>query len=170
MNRTFLACGAATLLLTSNAPSAQQTFTAQQFARLVGTWDLDTKGDPSHAAERRVMTVSPEALHVEIQRAEDARPPRLTYRFDGQDSVVDFGRGKATGRLIRDAAAMVTETVYEINNSPITVRDVFTLNAGGTQMVVKATFRVEHGYEGPLPAGASKPNVSSAVMLFVKQP
>ena len=108
---------------------------------------------------------------MEIVRAEDARPPRLTYRFDGQDAVAEFGSGKATARLVRERSAVVTETVYEINNSPITVREILTVNADGTELTVNTTLRVEHGYQGPLPAGASKsPNVSNAVVVFVRRP
>jgi hypothetical protein len=169
MKSALLMCAVASVLLTSSTTRAAQPATSQQFARLVGTWELDTGGDASHSAERRVIAVSADALFMEIVRAEDARPPRLTYRFDGEDSIVAFGSGKAVGRLIREGAATITETVYEINNSPITVREVFRVNPDGTEMTIDATLRVEHGYEGPAPTGTSKPNVSNAVTRFVKQ-
>ena len=144
---------------------------ASEFARLAGTWDLDTSGDASLPAERRIITVSPESLHVEIVRAEDARRPRLTYRFDGHDVVAEFGSGKATARLIRERVAVITETVYEINDSPLTIREILSVNADGTELTVNRTLRVEHGNEGPLAAGASKPpNVSNSVVVFVKRP
>jgi hypothetical protein len=173
MRKTFAACGLVTLVLVlaSSIVKAQESRAAPEFARLAGTWDLDTSGDPSLPAERRIITVSPESFLVEIVRAEDARPPRLTYRFDGQDVVGEFGSGKATSRLVREPSAVVTETVYEINNSPITIRDILSVNAAGTELTVSTTLRVEHGYQGPLPAGASKsPNVSNSVVVFVKRP
>jgi len=139
-------------------------------ARLAGTWQLDAGGNPSIAAERRIITVSPEWLRVELQRSEDARPPVLTYRFDGRDEVNPFGTGKATSRLLREGGAVVTETVYEIRNSPITVRETFSLNPAGTELTVISVLRVEHGYEGQLAAGQSKPpNVSTATTVFRKQ-
>lgn len=138
--------------------------------RLAGTWQLDTAGNPSVAAERRIITVSPEWLRVELQRSEDARPPVLTYRFDGRDEVNPFGTGTAISRLLREGGGVVTETVYEIRNSPITVRETFSLNPAGTELTVNSVLRVEHGYEGQLAPGQSKPpNVSSATMVFRKQ-
>jgi len=158
------------LVLASSILRAQEAVAISEFARLAGTWDLDTSGDSSLPAERRIITVSPESLQVEIVRAEDARPPRLTYRFDGQDAVAEFGSGKATARLIRERAAVVTETVYEINDAPLTIRESFSVNAAGTELTVNRTLRVEHGYEGPLAAGESKPpNVSNSVVVFVKR-
>ena len=170
MHKTLAACGLAALMLASSMLRAQGSIAAPEFARLAGTWDLDTSGDPSLPAERRIITVSPESLQVEIVRAEDARPPRLTYRFDGQAAVAEFGSGKATARLVRERVAVVTETVYEINASPLTIREILSVNADGTELTVNRTVRVEHGYEGPLSAGASKsPNVSNSVVVFVKR-
>jgi len=170
MEKTLAACGLVTLVLASGLVEAQAPFTPSELNRLAGTWELDTAGDPSVPAERRIITVSPDALRVEIVRAEDARPPRLTYRFDGQNTVAEFGSGKATGRLIRERSAVVTETVYEVNGSPITIRDILSLNADGSQLTVSTTLRVEHGYEGPLPPGATKAsNVSNAVVVFVRR-
>jgi hypothetical protein len=169
MQTTLAACGLLALVLASSVLKAQVP-PAADFARLAGTWELDTSGNPSLPAERRIITVSPGSLRVEIVRAEDARPPRLTYRFDGEDEVVEFGAGKATARLVREPSAVVTETVYEINNSPITIRETLSLNPEGSELTVNTTVRVEHGYQGPLPAGASKsPNVSTAVVVFVRR-
>ena len=169
MHRISAACGLFALVLASSMLTAQGPV-APEYARLAGTWDLDTSGDPSLPAERRIITVSPDSLRVEIVRSEDARPPRLTYRFDGRDSVAEFGSGKATARLVREPSLVVTETVYEINNSPITIRDILSVNGAGTELTVKSTLRVEHGYQGPIPAGVSKsPNVSSSVVVFVKR-
>jgi hypothetical protein len=149
---------------------AQASQPPADVARLAGTWQLDTAGNLSVAAERRIITVSPEWLRVELQRSEDARPPVLTYRFDGRDQVNPFGTGKATSRLLREGGAIVTETVYEIRNSPITVRETFSLNPAGTELTVNSVLRVEHGYEGQLAAGQTKPpNVSTSTMVFRRQ-
>lgn len=172
MRRIF----AVILTLVALAPAsrvldAQASQLPADVARLAGTWQLDTGGNPSIAAERRIITVSPEWLRIELQRSEDARPPVLTYRFDGRDEVNPFGTGKATSRLLREGGATATETVYEIRNSPITVRETFSLNPAGTELTVTSVLRVEHGYEGQLAAGQSKPpNVSTATMVFRKQP
>ena len=169
--KTLAACGLLVVVLASAITQAQErVLSAPELARLAGTWDLNTSGAPPLPAERRIITVSSEGLHVEIVRAEDARPPRLTYRFDGADAVAEFGSGKATARLIREPAAVVTETVYEINNSPITIRDVLDVNADGTELTITSTLRVEHGYQGPLPTGASRPpNVSNSVAVFTRR-
>ena len=144
---------------------------ATDYTGLAGTWQLDTGGNPSIATERRVITVSPEWLRIETLRQEDARPPVITYRFDGRDTLNAFGAGKATSRLMREGGALVTETIYEIRNAPITVRETLSLNPAGNELTVVAVLRVEHGYEGPLAVGESKsPNVSNATMVFRKQP
>jgi hypothetical protein len=140
-------------------------------SRLAGTWQLDTSGNASAPAETRVITVSPEGLRIETHRPEDARPPVITYRFDGRDTVNAFGSGKATSRLTREGGAIVTETIYEIRNAPITVRETLSVNPANTELTVVAVLRVEHGYEGPLAGGESKsPNVSNATMVFRRKP
>jgi hypothetical protein len=157
------------LVLVSRAAGAQATSPAAEFTRLAGTWQLDAAGNSS-VAERRVITLSPQGFRIEIQRAEDDRPPVLTYRFDGEDVLNPFGAGKATSRLLREGRAIVTETIFEIRNSPITVREALSVNPSGTELTVNTTVRVEHGYEGTLPGGEKKsPNVSTATAIFRKQ-
>lgn len=160
----FVALVLVTHLLGAQAPSSSAEFT-----RLAGTWRLDAPGNSS-VAERRVVTLSPQWFRIEIQRAEDDRPPVLTYRFDGADVLNPFGSGKATSRLLREGGAIVTETIYEVRNSPITVRETLSVNPAGTELTVNTVVRVEHGYEGALPAGEKKsPNVSTATAVFRKQ-
>jgi hypothetical protein len=162
--------GLVALVLASRVVGAQGPSPAADFAPLAGTWQLDTGGNSSVSAERRVITLSPEGFRMEIHRAEDDRPPVLTYRFDGRDAVNPFGSGKATSRLLREGGAIVTETIYEIRNSPITVRETLIVNPAGSELTVNTTLRVEHGYEGTLPAGEKKPpNVSNATSVFRKQ-
>jgi len=160
----------AALVLVSRVVGAQAPTPAVEFTRLAGTWQLDAPGNSS-VAERRVITVSPQWFRIEIHRAGDDRPPVLTYRFDGADALNPFGSGKATSRLLREGGAIVTETIYEIRNSPMTVREALSVSSTGTELTVDMTVRVEHGYEGVLSAGEKKsPNVSTATMVFRKQP
>jgi hypothetical protein len=165
---TSLGLGA--LVLASNVVRAQVSDPRADFARLTGTWQLDASGSTSLSSERRVITVSPEWLRIEILRAEDDRPPVLTYRFDGEDTVNAFGSGKAISRLLQEREALITETIYEVRNSPITVRETLSVNPEGTEMTVNTTLRVEHGYGGAGGPGESKaPNVSTATTVFRKQ-
>jgi len=158
------------LVLVSPLVGAQGPGPAADFTRLAGTWQLDVAGNPSVSAERRVITLSPEWFRMEIHRAEDDRPPVLIYRFDGRETENPFGAGKATSRLNREGGAIVTETIYEVRNSPITVREALSVNPAGTEMTVSTTLRVEHGYEGVLSAGEKKsPNVSNTTAVFRKQ-
>ena len=160
--------GLVALVLVSRVSGAQAPSPAAEFTRLAGTWQLDAAGNPS-VAERRVITLSPQWFRIEIHRAEDDRPPVLTYRFDGADALNPFGSGKATSRLLREGGAIVTETIYEIRNSPMTVRETLSVNPAGTELTVNTTVRVEHGYEGVLSAGEKKsPNVSTATVVFRK--
>jgi hypothetical protein len=163
--------GLAVLVLVAPVVNAQVSSPAVDFTQLAGTWQLDTAGNSSVAAERRVITLSPDWLRVEIQRAEDDRPPVLTYRFDGRDVANPFGAGKATSRLLREGGAIVTETIYEVRNAPVTVREMLSVNPAGTELTVNTTVRVEHGYEGALSPGEKKsPNVSTATVVFRRQP
>jgi hypothetical protein len=158
------------LVLVARVAGAQATSPPAEFTRLAGTWQLDAAGNSS-IVERRVITLSPQWFRIEIHRAEDVRPPVLTYRFDGADALNPFGSGKATSRLLRESGAIVTETIYEIRDSPMTVRETLSVNPAGTELTVNTIVRVEHGYEGTLAAGEKKsPNVSTATMVFRKQP
>ncbi len=159
--------GLVAFVLASNVVRAQVSDRSADFVRLVGTWELDASGSPSLAAERRVISISPEWLRIEILRVEDDRPPVLTYRFDGEDAVNAFGSGRAISRLLRDNGALITETIYEVRNSPITVRETLSVNPEGTEMTVNTTLRVEHGYEGAGAPNESKPpNVATATTVF----
>ena len=167
--RLATSLGLAALVLVARVAGAQAPSPAAEFTRLAGTWQLDAAGNTS-VAERRVITLSPQWFRIEIQRTEDDRPPVLTYRFDGADAVNPFGSGKATSRLLREGGAIVTETIYEIRNSPITVRETLSVNPAGTELTVNTIVRVEHGYEGALAGGEKKPpNVSTAMAIYRKQ-
>jgi len=162
--------GLVAVVLASTASGWQERGSAADVAHLAGTWELDTSGNASIPAERRVITVAPEWMRIEIRRAEDARPPVLTYRFDRQETVSPFGSGKATSRLASEGGEVITETIYEIRESPMTVRESFSVGSGGTELTVTTTMRVEHGYEGVLPAGQTKPpNVSTTTRVFRRQ-
>ena len=162
--------GLVALVLVSRV-GAQGPRPAADYSSLAGSWQLDTAGNSSISAERRVITLSPEWFRMEIHRAGDDRPPVLVYRFDGRDAVNPFGSGKATSRLLREGGAIVTETIYEIRNSPITVRETLSVTPAGSELTVNTTVRVEHGYEGVLPAGEKRsPNVSNSTTVFHKQP
>jgi hypothetical protein len=170
--RTMLATssGLLALVLASHVVAAQGPRPATDVTRLAGAWRLDTVGNPSTPAERRVITLSPDGFRMEIHRPIDDRPPVLMYRLDGRDADNPFGSGKATSRLLREDGAIVTETIYEIRNSPMTVREVLSVNPAGTEMTVTTTVRLEHGYEGTLPAGEKRsPNVSNATAVFRKE-
>jgi hypothetical protein len=169
-NKLGISLGLVAFVVASSLLCAQVPDPMKDFARLAGTWELDTAGDASISAEQRIITVSPEWLRIEIRRAEDARPPLLTYRFDWQEVENAFGSGKATSRLLPEKGAIVTETIYEIRNSPITVREVLSVNPDGTELTVNTTLRVEHGYEGVgAPREKKAPNVSTSTRVFRRQ-
>ena len=48
---------------------------------------------------------------------------------------------KAISRLLRERGALITETIYEVRNSPITVRETLSVNPEGTEMTVNTTLR-----------------------------
>jgi hypothetical protein len=172
MRCTFAASlGFIGIVLASSGSGAQLQYRVADVERLAGTWSLASEENLSRSSEQRIITVLPESLRIEIQRAEDARPPVLTYRFDGQDAANAFGSGTATSRLIREGETIVTETIFVVRHSPMTVRETFKVSPDGTELTINTTVRIEHGYEGVLAPGESKsPNVSSTARVFRKQP
>ena len=152
---------------------AQSTLSLADVKAFEGTWILDPtrSGLPDTDAERRVITTDPSSMRVEVHRTQDARPFSLTYKFDGSPTASPFGAGTALSKLSREAHGVVMETVFTVNDQPVTVQEVLPSQPAGTDLAIAVTVRVEHGYQGAPPAaGKTPPNVSKTTKFFRRQP
>jgi hypothetical protein len=173
MRVIYAAAIAITLLSSLAVGRAQSRPSPADVAAFEGTWVLDAirSGLTDADAERRVITVGPTWMRVEVHRPEDAHPITLTYNFDGSRTVNAFGAGTAESKLTREAEGLLLQTVFTIRNQPITVDELLPTQPNGTELAIAVMLRVEHGYQGVAPAtGRTPPNVSKATKYFRKQP
>ena len=147
---------------------AQTELKASDLASFLGTWNLDHTTGGTAGPERRVISTGTGWMRVEIHRPGDAHPPILIYNLDGSRQVNSFGSATATTQIRRDGDDIVTVTVVNIEDRPVTVEERLRLTSAG-EMAVAVRVRVEHGYEG-VPPGQEKhgPNVAEGSKLFQK--
>ena len=167
---------AALVLVTMFAPTlrgqtpAKVSFTDLRF--LEGSWALDVErsGLTESDAERRVVTLGPAWLRVDLHRPKDTQPTALIYKLDGTTNVNAYGSSTAVTKLTRDGEHIVLEAVLSVNNQAVTLIERVPL-VPGLNLPIDVTLRVEHGYQGVAPAGVrTPPNVSSVTKIFLKQP
>ena len=162
------------LVAVSAAPHAQTPgkVSAADLHLWEGSWVLDVarSGLTPAEAERRVMTVGPTWLRVDLHRPRDEQPAALIYNLDGSANVNAFGSSTAVTKLSRDGEYVVLETVFTVNNQAVTMNERVPL-VPGLDLPVEVMLRVEHGYQGVAPAGArTPPNVSNVTKIFLRQP
>lgn len=147
---------------------AQGAVSADEVKPLVGNWTLDASKSGATDAERRVITMGPSWMKVEIHRPTDDRPIELTYNLDGTNKVSPYGTGSASTEMRHDQGSVVTVTVVTINNSPVTVTERLAVTPEGV-MTAAVTLRVEHGYQGVQPALQTRPsNVAETLKHFTR--
>ena len=163
----LLICG----ILGSDAAGQAQSALPPDVAPLVGSWTLDeAKTTGATEPERRVITAGPGWMRMEVYRPSDDRPPVLTYNLDGSRKVNAFGSGTATTEIRRDGADIVTLTVFTVNDRPVTVQERLRVSQEG-ELTAAVLLRIEHGYEGVLPALEKRPtNVSETMKYFRRTP
>ena len=146
----------------------QQPLSAADLAVFAGQWTLDLSKSAATEPERRVITVAPDAMRVELHRPGDDRPPVLIYNLDGSRNVNPFGSGTATTEIRREGPDIITVTVFTVNDRPVTVQERLQVT-GPTDMSAAVTVRVEHGYQGVRPAlEKGAPNASETLKHFRK--
>lgn len=146
--------------------------TAADVHLLEGAWVLDVarSGLTPADAERRVISVGPGWLRVDLHRPKDAQPAALIYNLDGSANVNAFGSSTAVTKLSRDGEYIVLETIFTVNNQAVTMNERVPL-VPGLDLPVDVMLRVEHGYQGVAPTGVrTPPNVSNVTKIFLKQP
>ena len=170
-------CAAIIVLAMLFSPAVQgQTpgkVTTADVRALEGEWVLDVmrSGLTEADAERRVVTVGPTFLRIDLHRPKDERPTALIYNLDGSANINAFGSSTAETKLARDGESIVLETVFTVSKQALTLRERVPL-VPGLDLPIEVMLRVEHGYQGVTPSGGSKtpPNVSNVTKIFRKQP
>jgi hypothetical protein len=148
----------------------QPALTAPEVAGFAGQWTLDLSKSAATEPERRVITVEPGVLRVELHRPGDDRPPILIYQLDGSRHVNPFGSGTATTEIRREGQDIITLTVFTVNDRPVTVQERLQIT-GPADMTAAVGVRVEHGYQGVRPAlEKGAPNASETVKHFRRTP
>ena len=157
--------------LSSGSIIGAQTVVARaDLEPLVGAWTLDATKSGASEAERRLVTLGPGWMRVEMFRAGDDRPPTLIYNLDGSSNVSPFGSGTAKTELRQEPGAIVTVAIITINDRPVTVQERLQVSSAG-EMTVAVTLRVEHGYQGVLaPLEKRAPNLAETIKYFRKDP
>jgi hypothetical protein len=145
-----------------------QPLSAPDIAGFAGQWTLDLSKSAATEPERRVITVGPNAMRVELHRPGDDRPPVLIYNLDGSRNVNPFGSGTATTEIRREGQEIITLTVFTVNDRPVTVQERLRIT-GPADMSAAVIVRVEHGYQGVRPAlEKGAPNASETLKHFRK--
>jgi hypothetical protein len=175
-------CAVVVVLATLSLPAVvgsqgQRTLSAADLVALEGTWVLDVVRSRLTASddERRVIKLGPTWLRLDIYRPTSPQPIALIYNLDGSDNVNAFGSDTAVTKLRREGERMLLETIFTVNNQPVTAQELMPLVPSGLDLPVEVILRVEHGYQGVAPPGASAgtrtpPNVSNGIKIFQKQP
>jgi hypothetical protein len=149
---------------------AQTELKASDLASFLGTWSLDPNRSGTTDPERRVISTGPGWMRVELHRPGDSHPPVLIYNLDGSRNVNSFGAATATTQIRRDEDDIVTVTVFNIKDRPVTVEERLRLTSPG-EIAVAVLVRVEHGYEGVPPAlEKNAANVAQGSKIFQKVP
>lgn len=127
------------------APAIARTQAPADFS---GVWDMDPSR--SQATAQVVPTID---MVVAIQQS----PSEIrigTTANDIMDTVVyrpyakePSGAGEPPPTFQWDGAKLVTAHQVEINKMAVTVNEVHSLNADGTEMTVERTVIVQHGYQ-----------------------
>lgn len=83
-------------------------------------------------------------IKIETTRAQGTTA--VTHKLDG--SQIRISNGTATTRW--DGAALVTESVLDVQGATVTMKETRTLTGGGNEMLVEKTVVVQHGYPDSL--------------------
>ena len=114
-----------------------------------GTWTMDRARSESAAQEqpaglvRIAITQTGSSLAVETTR--DGKAETVVYPISAKPSGPTEVRGLR--RAFWDGPALINEGSVDIRGQTIAFREVRMPAAGGAEMVVETTLKVEHGYE-----------------------
>lgn len=152
MKRMVLAVFMATLVLPPMAGAQGKT-------NFSGTWRMDMARSESTAfgvsVEPVTLVIKQTATELSIETQRGDRSQTAIHKLDGSESTnagMPDATGAAKSRSRWDGAKLVTQTVHDIKGWAVETTEVRSLDASGKEMTVETSLRVQHGYEGSLPA------------------
>lgn len=137
-----------------------------------GTWTMDLTRSEAAAQGTPIGPVvvtirqMPDELHIETTR--DGSKQTVRYLPVGAKATAV---GASLGSFRWDGSRLVTSLATDISKQAVTVEEVRSLNAAGTEMTVEVTLVVQHGYQS---GGSSavqyrnSPNTATGTNVFVK--
>ncbi len=152
--------------------------TAQETADFSGTWKMDpTRSESAHqdvpiGPVTMIIKQTPDVLIIETQRNDSKKTgptsETMTFKLDGKENVstgLNSAPVKTTAHW--EGSAIVLESERNVQGSTITVKNIHSLGANGSEMTVERKLTVQHGYqfEGAKISGSGKD-----VFLKVKAP
>ena len=115
-----------------------------------GTWKMDSSRSESAAQAEPIgpvtLVIVQTSNDVKIETTRAQGSSKVTHKLDG--SKVTVANGTLTTHW--DGAKLVTEGVYDVNGSAVTMTEIRTLAPGGNEMLVEKTVVVQHGYPDSL--------------------
>ena len=111
-----------------------------------GTWSMDRSRSESAMQADPIgpttVVITPLAGGLQIATTRDNKTATIVYKLDGSTSPIPGG----TATSHWEGAALVTETVREIQGQTVTTKESRRLTDGGSEMLVETVLVVQHGY------------------------
>jgi hypothetical protein len=135
-----------------------------------GTWTMDLTRSEAAAQGTPIgpvtMAIRQTPAELRIETNQNGISQTTRYVLGGKDSARE-----EVGTFRWDGAQLITSLVTYINHQAVTVEEARSLNPLGTEMTVKVTLVVQHGYQlGDASTVPSKnaPNTSTGTNVFLK--
>lgn len=114
-----------------------------------GVWRMDAARSESAAqgapASAPVVQIVQTGSSLQVATTRDGRPQTEVYPIQALPAAPGDPAGQ--NRAFWQDGKLVSEGSVEIEGRPISFREVRTPQAGGNEMMVETTVKVEHGYQ-----------------------
>jgi hypothetical protein len=146
---------------------------AQNPTDFSGIWNMDLTRSEEAAQGPPVGPVTvairqtPGELWIETTK--DGKTQAVRYVPGGSKPEYD----ESIGTFRFDGARLVTNRVVHINKQAVTVEEIRSLDPQGTEMTVKMTLVVQHGYQSGVTTNLrspNAPNIATGTNIFIKSP
>ena len=114
-----------------------------------GVWKMDRTRSEAAAQEQPAgdtsVTISQTAATLKVETVRNRAKEIAIYPIEARPSAPNEVSGKR--RAYWDGSVLVNEGSVEVNGQTVAFREERSPSAGGTEMVVETTLKIEHGYE-----------------------
>jgi hypothetical protein len=134
-----------------------------------GVWTIDrarsqSSPDDGSSVEPTTLTIKQTASEISIETTRAGKSWVRTYPIESMPRPGSAGIAAGRTRAYFDGARLITEAAGNIQGQTVSLRDVRTLNAAGTEMTVEALVVVQHGYS----IGGAR-NYGTARDIFIRK-